>query len=124
MPDLSSNTEALVLTSVHKGIATITLNRAKALNALNLEMVQAMATALSSWANDPTVIAVVLRSSSPKALCAGGDIRYFHQAASAGKFDALDDFFAQEYALNLLIANYPKEFWCKFLNKFIIVTYE
>ncbi len=102
--------QTLVHTHVHNGIATLTLDRPKALNALNLDMVQALWTALNAWANDPAVIAVVLRSSSPKALCAGGDIRYFHAAASAGQFDELDGFFAQEYALNLLIANYPKPY--------------
>ncbi len=102
--------EPLVLTAVNNGIATITLNRTKALNALNLEMVQAMFYALTAWAADPAVIAVVLRSNSPKALCAGGDIRYFHTAATAGQLEVLDDFFAQEYALNLLIATYPKPY--------------
>ncbi len=100
----------LVMTTVHNGIATITLNRPKALNALNLEMVQAMAKALNDWASDDAVLAVVLRSTSPKALCAGGDIRYFHAAASAGQFDELDGFFEQEYALNLHIATYPKPY--------------
>jgi enoyl-CoA hydratase/carnithine racemase len=110
MTDLTLATEPLVLTAVHNGIATITLNRAKALNALNLEMVRSMATALTAWASDDSIIAVVLRTSSPKALCAGGDIRYFHAAASAGQFEALDSFFAEEYALNLLIATYPKPY--------------
>ena len=102
--------EPLVLTAVHNGIATITLNRPKALNALNLEMVRAMATALTAWATDDAVQAVIVRTSSPKALCAGGDIRYFHATAKAGLFDELDGFFAEEYALNLQIATYPKPY--------------
>ncbi len=100
----------LALTAVHNGIATITLNRAKALNALNLDMVRTMATALTAWANDDAVQAVIVRPSAPKALCAGGDIRYFHAAATAGQFEALDSFFAEEYALNLQIATYPKPY--------------
>jgi enoyl-CoA hydratase/carnithine racemase len=110
MTDMTPATEPLVLTAVHNGIATITLNRSKALNALNLEMVRSMATALTEWTSDDSIIAVVLRSNSPKALCAGGDIRYFHAAATAGQFDELDSFFAEEYALNLLIATYPKPY--------------
>jgi enoyl-CoA hydratase len=102
--------EPLVLTAVHNGVATLTLNRAKALNALNLEMIRIMAIALTAWASDDTVMAVILRTNSPKALCAGGDIRYFHAAASAGKLEELDGFFAEEYALNLLIATYPKPY--------------
>jgi enoyl-CoA hydratase/carnithine racemase len=107
---MTDHTAPLILTAVHNGIATITLNRAKALNALNLEMVRAMATALTAWASDNTVMAVIVRASAPKALCAGGDIRYFHTAATAGKFDELDSFFAEEYALNLQIATYPKPY--------------
>jgi enoyl-CoA hydratase/carnithine racemase len=41
--------------------------------------------------------------------CAGGDIRYFHQAALAGD-TSLDDFFTEEYRLNYLIHHYPKPF--------------
>ena len=41
--------------------------------------------------------------------CAGGDIRFFHQAALAGD-PALDDFFTEEYTLNHLIHNYPKPY--------------
>jgi enoyl-CoA hydratase/carnithine racemase len=107
---MSDTNDSFVLTTVHNGIATLTLNRAKAMNALNLDMVRAMASALTAWASDDAVIAVVLRSNSPKSLCAGGDIRYFHAAASAGQFNELDGFFEQEYALNLQIATYPKPY--------------
>jgi enoyl-CoA hydratase len=55
-------------------------------------------------------MAVIVRSNSPKALCAGGDIRYFHAAATARQFDELDAFFGEEYALNLHIATYPKPY--------------
>ncbi len=41
--------------------------------------------------------------------CAGGDIRFFHQAALAGDA-ALEDFFTEEYSLNHLIQNYPKAY--------------
>ena len=41
------------------------------------------------------------------AFCAGGDIRFFHQAAGAGD-PALEDFFTEEYRLNHLIHHYAK----------------
>jgi enoyl-CoA hydratase/carnithine racemase len=43
------------------------------------------------------------------AFCAGGDIRFFHQAALAGN-PQLEDFFTEEYALNHLIHTYPKPY--------------
>ena len=109
-----------VQTTVTGGVGLITLNRPKALNALSLPMVQALLATLRAWRVDPAVLAVAIRGSnkigrpgSPEALfggfCAGGDIRFFHQAALAGDA-ALDDFFTEEYTLNHLIHNYPKPY--------------
>ena len=111
---------AEVQTTVAGGMGLITLNRPKALNALSLPMVRALLAILRVWRDDPAVFAVAIRGSnkigrpgSPEALfggfCAGGDIRFFHQAALAGDA-ALDDFFTEEYTLNHLIHNYPKPY--------------
>jgi enoyl-CoA hydratase/carnithine racemase len=98
----------------------ITLNRPKALNAMSIGMVRDITSALQSFQVDPAVQVVVIRGSNkmgkpgtPESLfggfCAGGDIRYFHQAALAGD-TSLDDFFTEEYRLNYLIHHYPKPF--------------
>ncbi len=111
---------AEVQTTISGGIGLITLNRPKALNALSLPMVQSLLATLRAWRDDPQVIAVAIRGSNkigrpgtPEALfggfCAGGDIRFFHQAALAGDA-ALDTFFTDEYTLNHLIHNYPKPY--------------
>jgi enoyl-CoA hydratase/carnithine racemase len=42
-------------------------------------------------------------------LCAGGDIRFFHQALLAGD-PTPEDFFTEEYTLNHLIHTYPKPY--------------
>ncbi len=94
-------------------VGLITLNRPKALNALSLAMVRELTHVLLAWQNDPQVYAVVIRGSNKEgpfgAFCAGGDIRYFHQAALAGD-TTLEDFFTEEYNLNHLIQNYPKPY--------------
>ena len=98
----------------------LTLNRPKALNALSLQMVRDLTSALTAWRDDPAVEVVAIRGTNklgqpgtPEALfggfCAGGDIRFFHAAALAGDA-ALGDFFTEEYALNHLIHNYPKPY--------------
>jgi enoyl-CoA hydratase/carnithine racemase len=98
----------------------ITLNRPKALNALSLSMVRDLTAALLAFAQDPVVMVVAIRGTNkagkpgtPESLfggfCAGGDIRFFHQAALAAD-NALDDFFTEEYRLNHLIQNYSKPF--------------
>ena len=102
-----------VHTSVVNGTGLITLDRPKALNSLSLDMVRALTAALRGWRDDPAVAAVVLRSSSEKALCAGGDIRFFYDAGRAtpqGGSALLEDFFSEEYALNHLIHFYPKPY--------------
>lgn len=102
-----------VLTRVANGTGIITLDRPKALNSLSLDMVRALAQALQAWRDDASIHAVVIRSSSEKALCAGGDIRFFHEVGRAtpmGGSALLEDFFTEEYALNHLIHFYPKPY--------------
>lgn len=98
----------------------ITLNRPKALNALSLAMIRDLSAALLAWRDDPEIHLVAIRGTNKKGqpgtpeslfggFCAGGDIRFFHQAVFAGD-SALEDFFTEEYALNHLIHNYPKPY--------------
>ncbi len=105
-----------ILTDVIGGLGVITLNRPQALNALSLEMVREMTAVLRGWASDASVQAVLLRGSARAAadgkrtithFCAGGDIRFMHDAALAG--DAVvEDFFTEEYALDHLLHVFPK----------------
>jgi enoyl-CoA hydratase/carnithine racemase len=89
----------------------ITLDRPRTLNSLSLEMIRALTDVLLAWRDNPAVDAVVLRSSTDKALCAGGDIRYFYDVGTkpvTGGSATLEDFFTEEYRLNHLIHYYPK----------------
>jgi enoyl-CoA hydratase/carnithine racemase len=102
-----------VLTRVANGTGVITLDRPKALNSLSLDMVRELTGVLLAWRDDARVDAVVITSTSEKALCAGGDIRFFHEAGRAaptGGSALLEDFFTEEYALNHLIHFYPKPY--------------
>jgi enoyl-CoA hydratase/carnithine racemase len=103
----------------------ITLNRPKALNALSLPMIRQITAALLDWKAQPAIQLVAIRgmgknpvhaidSTAPVftpfgSFCAGGDIRYFHQAIFAGD-PSLEDFFTEEYQLNHLIHTYPKPY--------------
>jgi enoyl-CoA hydratase/carnithine racemase len=105
-----------VQTRVANRTGVLTLDRPKALNSLSLEMVRSLTAALLAWRDDSAIDAVAIMSTSDKALCAGGDIRFFHQAgratpASPGCGSALlEDFFTEEYTLNHLIHFYPKPY--------------
>ncbi len=109
----SLHSEGLILAEVNGCLGLITLNRPQALNALSLAMIRDMTALLTAWAADPRIQAVAVlgagREGKPAAFCAGGDIRFFHQAALAGDA-ALDAFFTEEYALNHLIHQFPKPY--------------
>ena len=104
---------AEVLSEVRGQVGFITLNRPRALNALSLGMVRDLMAILLAWQHDDAVLAVAIRGSNKEgpfgAFCAGGDIRFLHQAGSQGN-PQLEDFFTEEYALNHLIHNYPKPY--------------
>lgn len=65
-----------VLYDVKDSIATITLNRPKALNALNMDLVEGLVTAVDKAAADTDVRCVVICSSSEHFM-AGGDLMMF-----------------------------------------------
>ncbi|MEY3698268.1 MAG: hypothetical protein RL631_921 [Pseudomonadota bacterium] len=100
-----------VLAQVRGGVGLLTLNRPKALNALSLQMVRDITQALLTWLDDDQVQVIAMRGMGKTqafgAFCAGGDIRFFHQAALSGD-PRLEDFFTEEYRLNHLIHRYPK----------------
>ncbi len=87
----------------------ITLNNEKALNALNWDMVKAMRAQLTKWAGDSSVKAVLVKGAGEKAFCAGGDIRWLHDAAKEDAGYACE-FFREEYRNNSLIYHYPKPY--------------
>lgn len=62
--------------AVHQGIATITLHRPEAYNALDMTMATELHDAVVTCSADDTVRAVVLTGSG-RAFCAGGDVKGF-----------------------------------------------
>jgi enoyl-CoA hydratase len=86
----------------------ITLNRPKALNALNMAMVEATAKALDTWENDPAITRIIIKGAGGKAFCAGGDIRTLHDMGKAGNLRDPMRFWRAEYTLNHRLKTYPK----------------
>lgn len=99
----------LVLVEQAGALGVITLNRPAAVNALNLEMVEAMHRALDAFAAHDAVHAVLLRGAGKRGLCAGGDVRVIHQG-TLGEPAVAMDFFAAEYRLDHAISYFPKPF--------------
>ena len=94
------------------GLATLTINRPQALNALTLENYRRFAPAMSGWAEDPSVHAVVVRGADGRAFCAGGDVRAVYEAGRgiSGDPDLTAVFFREEYELIRQIYRFPKPY--------------
>jgi enoyl-CoA hydratase/carnithine racemase len=88
----------------------ITLNRPKALNALNLGMVRAIAAALDEFEKDDRVARVVVTGAGGRAFCAGGDIRLLYEQGRAGDHASQLAFWREEYILNHRIKRYSKPY--------------
>jgi enoyl-CoA hydratase len=102
--------EEEILFDANSGVGLITLNRPKALNALNLTKIRAMDPQMRAWAKDPAVRMVVIEGAGEKAFCAGGDVRKVYDASLADDQPTIDAFFREEYRLNRLIKTYPKPY--------------
>ncbi|MDP1913267.1 enoyl-CoA hydratase/isomerase family protein [Brevundimonas sp.] len=99
--------ESEVLTRVDSGVGRITLNRPKALHALNRAMCEAMTEALLVWRTDDAVQSVLIDHAGERGFCAGGDIRMIAESG-AGDASEARAFFKVEYRLNHLLFDYPK----------------
>jgi len=105
--------DAPVIAQQTGSVGHLLLNRPKALNALNLEMVELMHKTLEMWVDDNAVQAVVVSGAGDKSFCAGGDVKSVYYAGLEGGRSAgslTSDFFRAEYTLNYLIANFPKPY--------------
>lgn len=111
---LDSST-AEVLFETHGAVAIIVLNRIEALNALTHAMCIEIDRRLAAWANDPEIAAVVIRSASDRAFCAGGDVRALYDSGVALKQGRAEgrvaqDFIRDEYRMNRRIKTYRKPY--------------
>lgn len=103
----AASPDSEVLTRVENGVGRITLNRPKALHALNRGMCEIMTEALLAWRDDNHVRSILIDHTGERGFCAGGDIRMI---AESGAGDAVEAkaFFLTEYRLNHLMVVYPK----------------
>ena len=99
--------EREVIVRVEGTAGRITLNRPRALNALNTDMCLAISEALLAWQDDDLVASVLIDGAGDRAFCAGGDIRL---VAESGKTDGVEArrFFQAEYRMNELLMRYAK----------------
>jgi enoyl-CoA hydratase len=68
-------TEDILLTEIHEGVATLTLNRPRQMNALSAELRRRFTAALHDLAQDDRVRVVIMTGSGEKAFSAGVDLK-------------------------------------------------
>ena len=99
-----------VLLSVEQGIATITLNRPEAMNALNLDMADALTAVTRQVAEDGEARCVVLRGAGAHFM-AGGDLKVFEgllQSSARERRDFLTDLIGRVHPAVLTLRETPK----------------
>jgi enoyl-CoA hydratase/carnithine racemase len=96
--------EALVLREDRDGVATLTLNRPHARNALSVEMMSALQDTLDAIAEDRNIRVVVLAGAGP-AFCAGHDLKELRANPGRSAYEAV---FGQCAKLMTSIVMLPK----------------
>lgn len=89
----------------------LTLNSPKALNALDLDIVDGLHAALDQIEADPDAVCVLLSGAGEKAFCAGGDVRSMYRASQTHPnhyVKAVEHFFTREYQLDYCIHKFAK----------------
>ena len=94
--------------SLRAGTGEIRLNRPEELNALTLEMVEAIDRQLTEWAGDPKVTGIVISKKTGDAFCAGVDQRALYHAIQSGDREYGAVFFRRFYQMLYRIAQSKK----------------
>jgi enoyl-CoA hydratase len=104
--------EGEILVGREGGLATLIINRPRALNALTLNNYRRIAPTMRAWASDPSVHAVAIRGAGDRAFCAGGDVRAVYEAGlGIGDDPELPAvFFREEYELIRVLHRFPKPY--------------
>ncbi len=84
----------------------ITLNRPRALNALNLDMAKLLSEKLSEWKENNNISRVLLQGEGSH-FCAGGDVK---SLVLSNNKKIKQEFFKEEYRLNYFISEFPKDY--------------
>ncbi len=100
-------------------IGRITLTRTKALNALSVEMAEAIAPILPVWAADPEIKMLVIDAEGERAFCAGGDVTDLYRWGIDNQIPRAQEFWRGEYAMNAALHDFPKPI-AAFMHGFVM----
>ena len=92
---------------VRDGVGEVELTRPGSINALTSDMLLQIQLVLSAWVSDREVREVRITGEGRRGFCSGADVRALRELVVSDP-DRAARFFEREYAVNLLIAEYPK----------------
>ncbi|GBQ28877.1 3-hydroxyisobutyryl-CoA hydrolase [Acetobacter estunensis NRIC 0472] len=102
------NAPSSIRSERYRSLGRITLDRPNALNAITPDMAREIMNTLNDWRDDPGILRVVIDSSSPRAFCAGGDIKALRHIIATQGPDVAHAAMCVPYDAMLTIAHYPK----------------
>ena len=97
-----------VLITRQPGLLALVLNRPRVLNTLNREMIRLLRRGLEEALAATDVRLVLISGAGDRGFCAGGDLKELTRAVQAGEVHLADQFFREEYDLDLMIHQSPK----------------
>ncbi len=86
----------------------VTLNRPKALNALNYDMIAQMEERYVDWAGNADVYGVLLEAAPGRAFCSGGDLKALYEMRERKKTTEILDKYTSEYQHNWTLDRFIK----------------
>lgn len=85
-PEMGTDSQApVLLTSLNGHVATLTLNRPRRRNSLNVRLRQEIISTSSEMAQDPQVRVIVITGAGDRAFCAGADLKEAGEVLQAGR---------------------------------------
>src|SRR5262249_2431132 len=97
-----------ILLSIEDGIALLTLNRPRKLNAMSYASIDHLLGLLDVIEVAPEVRAVILTGAGERAFCAGADIPEFAQSVGQGVNAAVRDFVRRGQTMTARLEAFPK----------------
>jgi enoyl-CoA hydratase/carnithine racemase len=107
MTNYNSKKASVIMRRTSAGISII-LNRKEALNSLDLEMVRLITGYFNEALADDECKLILFYGLGDRAFCAGGDIRRLAADMRNSNLDDINNFFLEEFSLDLMIHQCPK----------------
>ena len=104
----SDQRKSEVIVKRYPTMMEIILNRPRVINALTIEMILQIRRALEEAVERDRYQFILLLGTGHRGFCAGGDLKTLAKAVKEKSFSVADEFFEEEYALDLCIHRFPK----------------